>query len=92
MALQDLIKACRANDQFVVAEGETSSLAGSWPLLQAVKVSRTGIALQPDQVDGDNLYKTSFPRVARANFPYGRGLFVQGGKWFRVQVALPDGG
>ncbi|MFT3852170.1 MAG: FtsK/SpoIIIE domain-containing protein [Ilumatobacteraceae bacterium] len=87
---QDLVKASRAADQFVVAEGETTSLAGSWPLLQAVKVSRAGIALQPDQIDGDALFKTSFPRVSRSDFPFGRGLLVAGGKHARVQVATPD--
>jgi S-DNA-T family DNA segregation ATPase FtsK/SpoIIIE len=90
MSLQDVLKACRANDHFVIAEGETSTLTGSWPLLQAVKVSRSGIALQPDQIDGDALFKTSFPRVARADFSQGRGLFVVGGKFRRVQVALPE--
>ena len=70
LSLQDLLKAARANDHFVIAEGETSTLTGSWPLLQAVKVSRLGIALQPDQADGDTLFKTSFPRLARG-FPPG---------------------
>lgn len=90
LSLQDLLKAARANDHFVIAEGETSTLTGSWPLLQAVKVSRLGIALQPDQADGDSLFKTSFPRLARADFPQGRGLLVAGGKARRVQVALPE--
>lgn len=90
MAVQDLLKACRTSDQFVVAEGETSTVTGSWPLLQAVKVSRAGIALQPDQMDGDSLFKTSFPRLNRADFPPGRGLLVTGGKSYRVQVALPE--
>ncbi len=90
LPLQNLVKAARTNDQFVIAEGETSSLVGSWPLLQAVKVNRAGIALQPDQGDGDSLFKTPFPRVARRDFPLGRGLLVSGGKTFRVQVALPE--
>ncbi|HWL44884.1 MAG TPA: FtsK/SpoIIIE domain-containing protein [Ilumatobacter sp.] len=88
--LQELLKACRASEQFVVAEGETSSVTGSWPLLQTVKVSRAGIALQPDQMDGDSLFKTSFPRVNRGDFPFGRGLLVVAGKHYRVQVALPE--
>lgn len=90
VAVQDLLKVCRATDQFVIAEGETSTVTGSWPLLQAVKVSRAGIVMQPDQMDGDTLLKTSFPRLARADFPPGRGLLVGGGKAFRVQVALPE--
>lgn len=90
LPLQDLLKACRASEQYVIAEGETSTLSGSWPLLQVVKVSRTGIVLQPDQMDGDAIFKTSFPRVARGDFPPGRGLLVTAGKARRVQVALPE--
>ncbi|MDP1877698.1 MAG: phosphopeptide-binding protein, partial [Actinomycetota bacterium] len=89
MPLQRLVKACRTHDQLVVAEGETSTLSGSWPLLQAVKASRCGIALQPDLLDGDTVFRTSFPRVTRAEFPEGRGLRVVGGRVTRVQVALP---
>jgi S-DNA-T family DNA segregation ATPase FtsK/SpoIIIE len=90
LPLQQLVKAARATGQMVIAEGETSSLAGSWPLLQAVKVNRAGIVLQPDQPDGDNLFKTSFPRVSRRDFPLGRGLLVAGGNSYRVQVGLPE--
>jgi S-DNA-T family DNA segregation ATPase FtsK/SpoIIIE len=90
LSLQELLKACRAQDRFVIAEDETSTLGGSWPLLQGVKASRYGIALQPEQVDGDSLYKTSFGRLNKAEFPPGRGLFVTGGKTYRVQVALPE--
>jgi S-DNA-T family DNA segregation ATPase FtsK/SpoIIIE len=90
LPLQQLVKAARATGQMVIAEGETSSLAGSWPLLQAVKVNRAGIVLQPDQPDGDNLFKTAFPRVSRRDFPLGRGLLVAGGNSYRVQVGLPE--
>ncbi|MDO8307945.1 MAG: FtsK/SpoIIIE domain-containing protein [Actinomycetota bacterium] len=89
LPLQRLIKACRTHDQLVIAEGETSSLSGSWPLLQAVKGPRCGMALQPDLLDGDSVFRTSFPRVTRAEFPEGRGLRVVGGRVTRVQVAVP---
>ena len=74
----------------MIAEGETSSVTGSWPLLQAVKSSRCGVVLQPDQMDGDSLFKTPFPRTTRQEFPPGRGLMVQGGQVCKVQVALPE--
>jgi S-DNA-T family DNA segregation ATPase FtsK/SpoIIIE len=90
LPLQELIRACRDTDAFVVAEGETSGLTGSWPLLQAVKINRSGIVLQPDQMDGDTMFKTPFPRTTRAEFPAGRGLMVQGGHVRKVQVALPE--
>ncbi len=90
LPLQDLIRACRDAGAFVIAEGETGSLTGSWPLLQAIKVNRSGIVLQPDQIDGEALLKTPFPRTTRAEFPAGRGLMVQGGRVRKVQVALPE--
>jgi S-DNA-T family DNA segregation ATPase FtsK/SpoIIIE len=73
-----------------VAEGDTAQLGSSWPLLQAVKVARHGIILQPDQSDGDAVLRTEFPRVSRGEFPPGRGLYVRAGRAVRVQVALPD--
>ena len=90
LPLQDLLRRCRDQSVFVIAEGEIGSVGGSWPLLQAVKSSRFGIVLQPDQMDGDSLFKTPFPRTSRAEFPAGRGLMVQGGRVCKVQVALPE--
>lgn len=88
LALQELLKLCRAMGVFVLAEGETSDIAGSWPLLQALKASRHGIVLQPDQMDGDTLFRTSFPKMSRADFPVGRGVYVHRGKFQRLQIAL----
>ena len=88
MPLQNLMKACRSVGVFVMAEGATSDVSGSWPLLQAIKAPRHGLVLQPDQPDGDVLFKTGFPRVRRADFPPGRGLYVRQGRVARVQVAM----
>jgi S-DNA-T family DNA segregation ATPase FtsK/SpoIIIE len=88
--LQDLLKVCRAQGVFVIADGETSDVAGSWPLLQVVKGARHGLVLQPDQTDGDALFRTSFPRMSRSDFPVGRGMYVRGGRATRVQVAMPS--
>jgi S-DNA-T family DNA segregation ATPase FtsK/SpoIIIE len=87
LPLQDLVKTVRLNGHLVVAEGDTQSMAGSWPLLQALRFSRRGIVLQPDQTDGDLLLRTSFPRIRRADFPCGRGLLVREGRVMKVQVA-----
>lgn len=86
-AMQELIKACRSHDLLVIAESETSSIQGSWPLLQAVKSARHGIALQPDQMDGDTVFNTTFARLNRADFPPGRGMYVRAGRATKVQVA-----
>ncbi|MFN8074056.1 MAG: FtsK/SpoIIIE domain-containing protein [Kineosporiaceae bacterium] len=90
LPLQDLVKTCRSSEQTVIAEGETSALAGSWPLLMSVRSGRHGLVLQPDQGDGDMLFRTTFPRGSRADFPPGRGLYVRSGRVTKVQVALPD--
>jgi len=89
-ALQELLKLCRTQGVFVLVDGETGDLAGSWPLLQAVRASRYGLVLQPDQVDGDMLFRVQFGRMSRADFPAGRGMFVRQGRAQRVQVALPQ--
>jgi S-DNA-T family DNA segregation ATPase FtsK/SpoIIIE len=88
--LQGLIKAMLGARKFVVVEGEPASLSGSWPLLQAIKVSRRGLALQPDQSEGHAIFKTPFPRVNRVDFPPGRGFLVGNGLAEVVQVALPE--
>jgi S-DNA-T family DNA segregation ATPase FtsK/SpoIIIE len=90
-ALLDLIRACRAHGVFLATDSETSAI-GSWPLEAAIKASRYGIALQPDQHDGDAVFKTTLPRVARAEFPPGRGFLVRGGRATRFQAALPEVG
>ncbi|WP_106327010.1 FtsK/SpoIIIE domain-containing protein [Actinoplanes italicus] len=87
--LQDLVTACARSGGCVIAEGDTSQLGSSWPLLQAVKTARHGIILQPDQSDGDAVLRTDLPRVSRGEFPPGRGLYVRSGRAVRVQVALP---
>jgi len=90
LPLQDLIKRALDHGALVVGEGETTSLAGSYPLQQLVKSHRCGIALQPDQADGMALFKTNFPRASRADFPQGRGFYVSKGRAQIVQLPLPQ--
>ncbi|MFZ4434144.1 MAG: FtsK/SpoIIIE domain-containing protein [Microthrixaceae bacterium] len=85
--MQDLLRTCRAHGVFVIADGETQDVQGSWPLVQAIKSSRHGIVLQPDQMDGDTLFRVSFPRMSRADFPAGRGMYVRNGRAVKVQIA-----
>lgn len=85
--LIDMIKLLKRGDHFVVGESETSTWSSSWPLLQEFKSARRGFALQPDQPEGDLLFRTSFPRVKRSEFPIGRGYLVQAGKVRRLQLA-----
>jgi S-DNA-T family DNA segregation ATPase FtsK/SpoIIIE len=88
--LQELLRVARTLDVPVLIDGENSGLNGSWPLLQAAKAGRQGLALQPDQMDGDSIFRTSFPRLTRTEFPPGRALFVRNGRAVKVQVAMPE--
>nr|WP_246319971.1 FtsK/SpoIIIE domain-containing protein [Nocardioides kongjuensis] len=89
LALQQLVKACNAEEQWFVVEGELSTLAGPAGFLGAVKASRHGLALQPDPDSGHALFKVPFGRIHRHEFPPGRGLYVVGGRARVVQVAQP---
>jgi S-DNA-T family DNA segregation ATPase FtsK/SpoIIIE len=88
-ALTEAVKAARRNDHFVIAESETSTWGSAWPLVAEVRNGRRGLVLQPDHLDGDGLFRTAFPRMSRAEFPPGRGVFVESGKLRRVQVPVP---
>jgi DNA segregation ATPase FtsK/SpoIIIE, S-DNA-T family len=88
--LQELLKQVRNRRKFAIVEGETGSVMSSWPLLVAARSGQSGVCLQPDQSDGMQIFKTPFPRVARSEFPPGRGLLVANGKATLVQVALPE--
>lgn len=56
-ALQQLIKTVLGAGGLVVVEGERSALTSAYPLIQAVKAMQHGVALQPDQTDGDLLFR-----------------------------------
>lgn len=90
LALQGLLRSCRASSVFVAASSEISQLSAYGPLMQALKAPQHGIALRPDQGDGDLAFKTSLPRVPKAAFPPGRGMAVRAGRFYVVQVAYPE--
>ncbi|MPV37181.1 FtsK/SpoIIIE domain-containing protein [Georgenia subflava] len=84
----ELIQHIKRNEHLVIADGETSTWGSSWPLLAEVRNGRRGLALQPEAVEGDSLFRTSFPRVQRKEFPPGRGMYVAKGKVHRIQLPL----
>ena len=87
-ALQSLVRMCRSEGNLVIAEGELSSFSGTYGLPGAVKSDRCGIVLQPDEINGDHVLGTEFPRVKRADFPQGRGLYAKSGRVMRVQMPV----
>jgi len=89
-ALTDMLKIARRNGHFVIGESETTAWGSSWPLVGEIRNSRRGVILQPDSDDGDVLFKVTFPRMKRADFPPGRGVYVDNGKFRIVQLPMPD--
>jgi DNA segregation ATPase FtsK/SpoIIIE, S-DNA-T family len=87
--LEQLVAAFAAAGHTVIGDGETSALTSSWGLPRAMKSGRHGLLLQPDSDDGDSVLRTTFPRMLRADFPPGRGMYVRSGRIRKVQVALP---
>ncbi len=86
-AMQEMIKRVTANGCLVVSDGEPVPLSGLHPLIQAARSSRVGLVLQPEQTDGA-LFRVQFPRVRKADFPPGRGLYIgRGEQPVVVQVA-----
>jgi S-DNA-T family DNA segregation ATPase FtsK/SpoIIIE len=51
--------------------------------------SRSGLALQPDGVEGQTVFRPSFPAFSRTDLPEGRGFLVERGRAEMLQVALP---
>ncbi|TAJ46973.1 MAG: FHA domain-containing protein [Herbiconiux sp.] len=86
--LVDLIKTVKRSDHLLVAEAETSAWVSSWPLFAEIKNTRRGILLQPEPAEGETILRTSLPRVARSEFPPGRGYYVAGTP-VRLQLPLP---
>ena len=87
--LERIIKALLKQDQFVVAESETSSWSGSYTLGSPMRSGRKGIVLQPDDGDGE-LLSTAIGRIRRGTFPAGRGFLIGQGRSRRIQVAIAE--
>jgi S-DNA-T family DNA segregation ATPase FtsK/SpoIIIE len=88
-SLSGLAKACIDNDQLVVAEGETMFFSSSFGLPGLLKTSRSGLALQPEGIEGQTIFRSGFPAFTRADIPRGRGFLVERGRPEMLQVAMP---
>ncbi len=88
--LLEVIKLARRNGHLVVAENETAGWGAGWPLIAEVRNNRHGIVMQPDPMDGDLLFKVALPRIKRAEYPLGRGVYARAAKIWTVQVPLVE--
>jgi S-DNA-T family DNA segregation ATPase FtsK/SpoIIIE len=84
-----LAKELRKAGHMVIAEGDVDAFKSYNELAQEMKAGGTGIVLQPDEYDGEALFKTPFPRLSRADFPPGRGMYAHRGRAYRVQLPVP---
>jgi DNA segregation ATPase FtsK/SpoIIIE, S-DNA-T family len=90
MHVATLIGALRRHGHGVVGDGETAELTGFQEPLLSLRADRTGVALQPNSIDGDSLFQVPFGNVARAEFPPGRSFYVARGTVARAQLAVPE--
>lgn len=86
---QDLVRAVTAAGGVVIADADSNTMGNSYGIGQTLRASRHGLALQPDQPEGDALFRTTFPRTSRGEHPLGRAFYVRHGKVTKVQLALP---
>jgi S-DNA-T family DNA segregation ATPase FtsK/SpoIIIE len=89
--LGELVKRARSLGHLVIGEDETPALAGAWGAAAELKAARRGFILQPDTVDGETAFKTTFPKMKRTDYPPGRGIWVDRGRLSVVQLPLAEG-
>ncbi|MFC5338967.1 FtsK/SpoIIIE domain-containing protein [Leucobacter denitrificans] len=87
-----LAKIARRTSVLVIFEFEQGMASGVWELLNALKQSRWGIALQPDENESQTPFRESLGRVKRADFPPGRGFAVTRGRVTPIHMAFPSAG
>jgi len=86
-----LAQAARRSEVLVLFEFEQGAGAVIWDLYTALKQPGWGLALQPDDGEGQSPFRESFGRVKRADFPPGRGFVIESGRVTPVHVADASG-
>ncbi|WP_434810891.1 FtsK/SpoIIIE domain-containing protein [Microbacterium sp. bgisy189] len=84
--MRALLQAMNNSDHLLIGEAEITRASGSIGVLGEWKTGRQGIVLKPDTYDGESIFKTPFGRIKRADFPVGRGIFVQAGRAITMQM------
>lgn len=85
-AIRGLLQAVNKSDHVLFGDGDISRMGSSAGVVGELKQGRQGIILKPDTHDGDSMFKVPFPRVKRTEYPTGRGIFVQAGRWITMQM------
>jgi S-DNA-T family DNA segregation ATPase FtsK/SpoIIIE len=88
--LKALFQAINRSEHFLIGDADVSQVTSGFGLIGDFKGGRKGVILKPDAFDGDAIFKVPFPKVKRADFPEGRGIFVQAGRQVTVQLPLLD--
>ena len=89
-SLRKLFQAVNRSEHLLIGDGEVSSMTSNFGLMADFKSTKRGIALRPEQLDGDVVFKQLFPRTKRAEYPPGRGILVQGSRLSTVHLPLVD--
>ena len=85
--LERLLKAMAPHGHLALVEGETSAMLSAYGFVNVVKSARRGLVLRPDQSDGNGLVRSAFPKISRTDLLDGRGLYIDRGRTYVVQVA-----
>ncbi|MGZ0711560.1 FtsK/SpoIIIE domain-containing protein (plasmid) [Coraliomargarita sp. W4R53] len=88
--LKALFQAVNRSEHLLIGDADVSQVTSGFGLVGDFKGGRKGIVLRADAFDGDAIFKVPFPKVKRADFPEGRGIFVQAGRAVTVQVPLVE--
>lgn len=88
--LVNAIKLGRRNGHLIIGEADTQGWV-SGQLVSEIKGSRRGLMLAPEGADSQMLFSVAAPRVARADMPPGRGIWVESGRVATVQIPWVDG-
>jgi S-DNA-T family DNA segregation ATPase FtsK/SpoIIIE len=88
--LQTLLKTVLSAGTFAVALGDAFQIGSAFGSAKIFKGYRNGLALLPEQMDGDVAFSTPFPRVVRTDFRAGCGYLVRQGRVRKVLMASPS--
>jgi len=84
------IKTGRRNGHLIIGEAETQGWS-SGQLVSELKSARRGLLLAPEGADAQMLFSVQAPRMARADMPPGRGVWIESGRVAVIQVPWLDG-